>query len=83
MKLHHYPIFDRLTESEADGITFDGGPQHEAAEGALMTAHNLLLNMLDLQKEHFGLQQLEEPLQKCFEDFLEIWKKSYGDVICL
>jgi hypothetical protein len=28
-----------------------------------------------LQKEHFKLGSLGEPLQRCLQDFLDIWRK--------
>ncbi len=43
---------------------------------ALTTAHTLLPNVLDLQKEHFKLNALEEPLKRCSEDLQEIWERA-------
>ncbi|MGH9328629.1 MAG: DUF5677 domain-containing protein [Terriglobia bacterium] len=64
----------RLLREEKDGaITFEGGPQHDMADTALITAHNVLLQVLWWQKEHFGLDSLDAPLQKCFQDFKDIW----------
>jgi hypothetical protein len=69
-------ILHRL-QAEADGrVVFDGGPQWKEADAALSTAHNLLLNILDLHKEHFNLQGLEQPLAVCLADFGEVWKPS-------
>jgi uncharacterized protein DUF5677 len=67
-------IVSRLKQTESGGLDFDEGSQRGEANDALLTAHNLLLNMLDLQKEHFKLDSLAEPLQTCFTDFMEIWK---------
>lgn len=69
-------MVSRLREFEDDGITFDGGPQREIADQTLMTAHNVLLNALDLQKDHFRLDELEVPLQTCLQDFLDTWTKK-------
>ena len=41
---------------------------------ALITAHNLILDVLDLQKEQFKLAALDKPLKKCLQDFRDIWK---------
>jgi len=68
-------IFTRL-DSEAKGLMFDGGPQHKRADDAMITAHNLILNNLELQKDYFKLTSLEEPLAKCLEDFMAIWSRS-------
>ena len=67
-------MFSRLEASEDGGVTFDAGAQHDRATDALIAAHNLILNTIDLQKEHFKLQQLEEPLKQCIQDFMDIWK---------
>jgi hypothetical protein len=69
-------ILSRLKESETGGLEFDATPQRDEADNALITAHNLLLNVIDLQKEHFNLTALEKPLQTCFQDFLEVWKRQ-------
>jgi hypothetical protein len=68
-------ILSRI-DPESKGFIFDGGPQHKRADDALITAHNLALNNLDLQKDHFNLASLEDPLQKCLSDFRDIWKRS-------
>jgi hypothetical protein len=68
-------IFARLDVGK-NGLIFDGGPQRKRADDAMITAHNLILNNLELQKEHFKLTSLEEPLQKCLSDFMDIWSRS-------
>ncbi len=72
-------IFSRLDAEAADheeGLIFDGAAQRDRADEALITAHNILLNVLDLQKEHFHLKELEPLLQTCFEDFMVIWRNE-------
>jgi hypothetical protein len=56
------------------GLLFDGAPQRDRADHTLVTAHSILLNALDLQKECFGIAELEPVLQLCFDDFLAIVK---------
>ena len=68
-------IFTRL-DPESEGLVFDGGPQRKRADDAMITAHNLILNNLELQKEYFKLTSLEEPLQRCLSDFMEIWARK-------
>jgi hypothetical protein len=68
-------ILSRL-DQEGEGLIFDGGPQRERADEALISAHNLILNNLDLQKEHFKLDALGEPLQKCLSDFHDVWVRT-------
>lgn len=72
-------IFSRLDAEAAireEGLIFDGAAQRDRADEALITGHNILLNVLDLQKEHFHLKELEPLLQTCFEDFMAIWRKA-------
>ena len=66
-------IISRLKESEDGGIEFDEGPQRDKADDALSMAHTLVLNVIDLQKEHFKMHILEALLETCVNDFKEIW----------
>jgi len=66
-------VLERLQELEGGVDTFNGGPQYDKADEALLTAHMLMLYVFELQKEHFNLNALEEPLQKCVQDFQDIW----------
>jgi hypothetical protein len=68
-------IFTRL-DPEARGLIFDGGPQRKRADDAMLTAHNLILDNLDLQADYFKLTNLEEQLKKCVSDFMYIWSRS-------
>jgi hypothetical protein len=66
-------IFSRLdakTAEQDEGLIFDGSAQRDRADDALITAHNILLITLGLQKEHFHLTELESVLQDCFQDFM-------------
>ncbi len=69
-------ILSRLEHDPGHGFNFQPGAQRDEAAHALLTAHNLILNVLELQKDHFHLDDLHELLQKCFKDFLDIWKSS-------
>ena len=69
-------LISRVKKSEAGGMEFDAGPQREWADLALSTAHSVLLDVLDLQKEHFKFEPLQEPLQVCVEDFKEICQQA-------
>jgi hypothetical protein len=68
-------IFTRL-DPEAKGLMFDGGPQRKRADDAMLTAHNIILDNLNLQKEYFKLESLDEQLEKCVSDFMAIWSRS-------
>lgn len=67
-------ILSRLEHDPENGFNFQPGAQREEAALALLTAHNLIVNVLELQKDHFHLDGLHGALQKCFQDFLDIWK---------
>jgi hypothetical protein len=59
-------------------VTFGRNLEREgqAVEGVLVTAHGILLSVLELQFVHFGLTTLEQPLQRCTQDFKEIWENA-------
>lgn len=40
----------------------------------LVTAHNVILHVLEVQEERFPLPGLKEKLQTCSQEFLDIWK---------
>lgn len=67
-------ITSRLRENSDGDITFNEGPQRDMGKIALITTHNLLLSSIIQQKDHFGLSELEGPLQQCAEDFQYIWE---------
>ncbi len=69
-------ILDRLDRTKNESLEFEGGPQREVAGRTLMTAHDLLLNMLDLHIEHFNLSALSSMVQNSMNDFLIIWGRS-------
>jgi Family of unknown function (DUF5677) len=47
--------------------------QPDMADRSLITAHNCILNALEVQKEHFKIEGLEEAMQVCFRDFVRVW----------
>jgi hypothetical protein len=72
-------IFSRLDDAAAasgEGLVFDGSSQRRRADSALLTAHKVLLTVLELQKIHFHVESLEQPLQICLEDIFAIWSSS-------
>jgi hypothetical protein len=69
-------ILSRLEAPEIGGVGFAPGAQRDKADMALSMAHNLLLNVLDLQKEHFKLEALDQPLQVALQDYLDMWQRG-------
>jgi hypothetical protein len=53
------------------GLNVDAQP--EIVDRSLMTAHNCILNVLDVQKECFKIDGLEEAMQVGYMDFLRVW----------
>jgi len=66
-------FLSRLKITTGDEMSFVNGPEREQADQVLMLAHNLLLDVLDLQRSHFKLDNLNEPLERCMSAFREIW----------
>ena len=67
-------LLPRIEETDGGGFGFNPDSQPKEADRALMTAHNVILGVMDLQKKFFELGVLEEPLQTCLQDFVEVWK---------
>ncbi|HEY1800137.1 MAG TPA: DUF5677 domain-containing protein [Terriglobales bacterium] len=74
---HAHPTFGGLTqrlEIMPDGtMSLKAEAQTDIADRSLMTAHNCIINMLGVQKDHFKLTELEEPIQTCIRDFFRVW----------
>ncbi len=66
-------ILSRIEQTDDGGTAFDGGPQRERADDALMTAHNVILDVLALQGNHFDIEALTDVFDACVQDWLDIW----------
>jgi hypothetical protein len=51
-------------------------PHRDKADQALMTAQNILLNVLGVQDQRFKVPGLREQIQQCMQDFIEIHGKA-------
>lgn len=49
-------------------------PQEKASQ-ALMIAHRMVIDILKLQYEHFGIEELKPLIGQCLRDFKNIWGK--------
>lgn len=70
-------IFSRIDPEAAkknEGLIFDGELQRDRAHTALFTAHVILLEALELQREFFKIEELAPIMQTCIADYTEIWK---------
>jgi hypothetical protein len=73
-------IFSRLDPEAAakdEGLIFDGKLQRDRAHTALFTAHMILLDALELQREFFEIEELEPIMRTCVADYSEMWKGDY------
>jgi len=73
-------IFSRLDPEAAakdEGLIFDGELQRKRAHQALFTAHMILLDALELQREFFKIEELAPIMQTCIADYAEIWQGDY------
>jgi hypothetical protein len=75
-----HPSFFALNEGlreTADGdVELDYTEQIMHESLALGAAHGILIAVLDLQKQHFQIDELESPLQTCQQDYEESMKDS-------
>jgi len=70
-------IFSRIDPESAkkdEGLIFDGELQRDRAHTALFTAHLILLDALELQREFFKIEELGPIMQTCMADYTDIWK---------
>jgi Family of unknown function (DUF5677) len=70
-------IFSRIDPESAkndEGLIFDGELQRDRAHTTLFTAHVILLDALELQREFFKIEELIPIMQTCIADYTEIWK---------
>jgi hypothetical protein len=71
-------LLAKMKQRPTGGVAFgrDLEREEQAVKGVLVTAHGILLAVLELQLVHFGLTTLKQPLQCCSQDFNEIWLNS-------
>lgn len=67
-------MVSRMAAGENDGIAFVGTAQRAEADKALRVAHNIFLDVLRVQDEHFGVSGLKEQNEICLQDFIDIWQ---------
>jgi Family of unknown function (DUF5677) len=74
---HAHATLGALTtrlDNTSDVLAFDPEPQRGLADNALLVAHNVILDVIDVQKERFDVPGLAAQLQLCMQDFLDISK---------
>ena len=68
-------MVSRMVAGFNEGISFMDRAQRQESDQALRVAHNVLLDVLRLQDEHFAVPGLKERNEACLQDFVEIWQK--------
>ena len=74
-----HALLSRIEETSDGGMGFNPDSQPHEADKALMTGHNILLGVIETQKNFFKLSELDAPLQTCLQDFVDVWKRDRGD----
>lgn len=68
-------IIKRLKNSEGESISFNEMSQPEIADRSLIIAHNLIIQVVDIQNRFFNLD-LSQNLESLVEDFKKFWKEQ-------
>jgi hypothetical protein len=69
-------LFSRLEPTTTGGISFSPDAQRDIADDALITAYNTIIAVLRVQEERFNIPGLQEKIDVCETDFLEIYRKK-------
>jgi hypothetical protein len=67
-------MVSRMTAGPNESISFRDSAQRKEADQALRIAHNILLDVLRVQNEHFSVPGLKEQNEACLQDFIDIWQ---------
>jgi hypothetical protein len=67
-------MLSRMAVGESGGISFVDEAQRKEADKALRVAHNIFLDVLRVQDEHFAVPGLKELNEMCLQDFVDIWQ---------
>jgi hypothetical protein len=68
-------LLSRLEDDEVEGISFAPTAQRKEADDALMTAQNIIVDILNVQEERFKIPGLSEQIQRVIDDFGEMYAK--------
>ncbi len=69
-------MVSRMQTGPNEGIAFMDRAQRKETDQALRVAHNVLLDVLRVQDEHFSVPGLKEQNEARLQDFVDIWQKS-------
>jgi hypothetical protein len=73
-------LLERVEEGKGGAMAFNPDAQRRSADMTLMTAHHLILDVLNIQVKRFAIPGLEQKVEDCYGDWIRIWKdKKFGD----
>jgi hypothetical protein len=67
-------MLSRMVATENDGVSFEVTAQRKPADRALRVSHNIVLNVIRVEEEHFKIPSLKEKYDTCLQDFMDIWQ---------
>jgi hypothetical protein len=67
-------MISRMVATEDGGISFEQTAQRGPADNALRVSHNILLNVIRVENEHFKIPGLKDRYDICLQDFMDIWR---------
>lgn len=69
-------MLSRMAPSANNGISFVDAAQRKEADNALRVSHNIFLDVLRVQDEHFAVPGLKEQNEICLQEFMNIWRNG-------
>ena len=67
-----------MVATEDGGIAFEQNAQRMTADDVLRVSHNIVLNVLRVENEHFKTEGLKEKYDNCLQDFIDVWQGRAG-----
>jgi hypothetical protein len=68
-------MLSRIATATNEGVSFIAEAQRKEADNALRVSHNILLDVLAVQHEHFAVPGSKEQNELCLQDFMDIWQQ--------
>jgi hypothetical protein len=72
-------LLSRIEDNEVEGLSFSPTAQRKEADEALMTAQNIIVDVLNVQDERFKIPGLTEQIQRVIDDFGDMYGKPKTD----
>jgi hypothetical protein len=72
-------LLSRMEDNEVEGLSFAPTAQRKEADEALMSAENIIVDVLNVQEERFKIPGLKDQIQRVIEDFMEMYAKAKAE----